>query len=83
MADDKKVASKKVDEKAGFQLDLAKYLSEKDFVYGPEPELYTPVAGFYSYGLVGKAMKNNIENTIRKVFTQNNFFGRGKIRFEL
>jgi len=74
MADDKKVASKKVDEKAGFQLDLAKYLSEKDFVYGPEPELYTPVAGFYSYGLVGKAMKNNIENTIRKVFTQNNFY---------
>ena len=70
MAQDKK----KADEKAGFQLDLAKYLSEKDFVYGPEPELYTPVAGFYSYGLVGKAMKNNIENTIRKVFTQNNFY---------
>ena len=65
---------KKVDEKANFQLDLAKYLSEKDFVYGPEPELYSPVAGFYSYGLVGKAMKNNLENTIRKVFTQNNFY---------
>ena len=61
-------------EKSNFQLELAKYLSEKDFVYGPEPELYTPVAGFYSYGLVGKAMKNNLENTIRKVFTQNNFY---------
>jgi glycyl-tRNA synthetase len=61
-------------QKKEFQLELAKYLSEKDFVYGPEPELYTPVAGFYSYGLVGKAMKNNVENTIRRVFTQNGFY---------
>ena len=55
-------------------MDLAKYLSEKDFVYGPEPELYSPIAGFYSYGLVGKAMKNNLEQTIRTVFTRNGFF---------
>jgi glycyl-tRNA synthetase len=61
-------------EKKDFQTELAKYLAEKDFVYGPEPELYSPVAGFYSYGLVGKAMKNNLENTIRQVFTRNNFF---------
>ena len=60
--------------KKNFQLDLAKYLSEKDFVYGPEPELYGPIAGFYSYGLNGKAMKNNLENVIRKVFTKNGFF---------
>ncbi|MCX6803572.1 MAG: glycine--tRNA ligase, partial [Candidatus Diapherotrites archaeon] len=49
-------------------------LAEKDFVYGPEPELYTPVAGFYSYGLVGKAMKNKLENNIRQVFTENGFY---------
>jgi glycyl-tRNA synthetase len=61
-------------QKKDFQLELAKYLSEKDFVYGPEPELYSPVAGFYSYGLVGKAMKNNLEQTIRNVFTRNNFY---------
>lgn len=61
-------------QKKDFQLELAKYLSEKDFVYGPEPELYSPVAGFYSYGLVGKAMKNKLENTIRMVFTINGFF---------
>ena len=60
--------------KKEFQTELAKYLAEKDFVYGPEPELYTPVAGFYSYGLVGKAMKNKLEETIRKVFTKNGFF---------
>jgi glycyl-tRNA synthetase len=60
--------------KKDFQLELAKYLAEKDFIYGPEPELYSPVAGFYSYGLLGKEMKNNVENAIRKVFVKNNFF---------
>jgi len=62
------------DKKKDFQNELAKYLAEKDFVYGPEPELYTPVAGFYSYGLIGKAMKNKVENVIREVFTQNGFY---------
>ncbi len=61
-------------QKKDFQLELAKYLSEKDFVYGPEPELYGPIAGFYSYGLVGKAMKNKLENSFREVFTKNGFF---------
>jgi glycyl-tRNA synthetase len=61
-------------QKKDFQLQLAKYLAEKDFVYGPEPEMYTPMAGFYSYGLLGKAMKNNVEGSIRKVFTENGFF---------
>ena len=63
-----------VKEKQQFQIELAKYLAEKDFIYGPEPELYNPIAGFYTYGLLGKAMKNNVEGAIRDVFTQNNFF---------
>lgn len=61
-------------QKKDFQLELAKYLAEKDFVYGPEPEMYSPIAGFYSYGLVGKEMKNKLEQTIRNVFTRNNFY---------
>jgi glycyl-tRNA synthetase len=61
-------------EQQKFQIEIAKYLAEKDFIYGPEPELYTPVAGFYSYGLIGKAMKNKVEDTIRGVFTRNGFF---------
>jgi len=65
---------KKSEEKAGFQLELGKYLAEKDFVYGPEPEIYSPIAGFYSYGLVGKAMKNKLESIIRNVFTRNGFY---------
>lgn len=66
--------SEKLNKMKDFQIDLSKYLAEKDFVYGPEPELYSPVAGFYSYGLLGKEMKNNLENEIRKVFTRNGFF---------
>lgn len=66
--------SDKLKNMKNFQTELAKYLAEKDFVYGPEPELYTPVAGFYTYGLLGKAMKNNVEQIIRNVFTKNNFF---------
>lgn len=62
------------DNKKEFQLELAKYLSEKDFIYGPEPELYGPIAGFYTYGLIGKAMKNKLEEIIRNSFTSNGFF---------
>jgi len=61
-------------DKAKFQEELTNYLADKDFIYGPEPEIYEPLAGFYSYGLLGKAMKNNVEQVIRDVFTKNGFF---------
>ncbi|MBS3061750.1 MAG: glycine--tRNA ligase [Candidatus Diapherotrites archaeon] len=60
--------------KNDFSLELAAYLSEKDFVYGPEPELYGGIAGFYTYGPLGKRLKNNIETVIRKAFNVNGFF---------
>ncbi len=63
-----------MEKKKDFQIELAKYLAEKDFIYGPEPELYGAIAGFYSYGLNGKAMKNKVEAVIRKVFSKNDFF---------
>ncbi|MFA5357571.1 MAG: glycine--tRNA ligase [archaeon] len=62
------------DARKGFQFELATYLADQDFVYGPEPELYTPMAGFYSYGLLGKALKNKVEDKIRKVFVEHGFF---------
>lgn len=62
------------DERKGFQFELATYLADQDFVYGPEPELYTPMAGFYSYGLLGKALKNKVEDKIREVFVGHGFF---------
>lgn len=63
----KNTENKKADE-------LTAFLSEKDFAYGPEPELYGGIAGFYTYGPMGKRLKNNLENAIRKVFNRHGFF---------
>lgn len=53
---------------------ISKYMSDKGFVYGPEPEIYQGVAGFFTYGPLGKLMKNNLENEIRYTFQQENFY---------
>ncbi len=54
--------------------ELSSFLAEKGFVYGPAPEIYGGMTGFYDYGPLGKALKNKVENTIRNVFTKNAFF---------
>lgn len=54
--------------------EISKFMQDKGFVYGPEPEIYGGVAGFYSYGPLGKRLKNNIENAIRKKFELENFW---------
>lgn len=64
---------KKTTENA-FADELTTFLADKDFVYGPEPELYGGIAGFYTYGPLGKRLKNNVENAIRSVFNRENFF---------
>ncbi|MBI4210369.1 MAG: glycine--tRNA ligase [Candidatus Diapherotrites archaeon] len=53
---------------------LTAYLKEKGFVYGPEPEIYGGISGFYSYGPLGKRLKNNIEAVIRKHFNTQGFY---------
>jgi glycyl-tRNA synthetase len=54
---------------------LMQFVAEKGFVYGPSPEIYGGgVAGFYDFGPLGKTLKNNIENTIRRVFARNQLF---------
>lgn len=58
----------------GFKEDLMQFVSEKGFVYGPSPEIYGGVAGFYDFGPLGKTLKNNIENGIRKIFSKYQFF---------
>ncbi len=62
------------EKKPVFSAELAAFLAEKDFAYGPEPELYGGLSGFYSYGTMGKRLKNNLEAVIRRVFNQNGFF---------
>ncbi len=57
-----------------FSETLTNYLKEKGFVYGPEPEIYGGISGFYSYGPLGKRLKNNIESVIRKHFNAQGFY---------
>jgi len=53
---------------------LIAYVQRKSFIWGPEPEIYNGIAGFYTYAPLGKLLKNNVENTIRKTFRDNGFW---------
>jgi len=59
---------------AEFRKALMSFVADRGFVYGPSPEIYGGVAGFYDFGPVGKTLKNNIENAIRKLFNKFQFF---------
>ncbi len=54
--------------------EVSSYLQDKGFIYGPSPEIYGGLAGFFDYGPLGKLVKNNIEKTIRNVFTREGLF---------
>ena len=54
--------------------ELLAYISDKGFIWGPAPEIYEGMAGFYTYGPLGKLLKNNVENSIRKVFVKHDMF---------
>jgi glycyl-tRNA synthetase len=41
-------------------------LKRRGFIWGPSPEIYGGLAGFYSYGPAGMALKNNILNLFRR-----------------
>ena len=48
--------------------DFLSFVSEAGLVWGPEPEIYGGLAGFYTYGPLGKLLKNKVENSVRKIF---------------
>jgi glycyl-tRNA synthetase len=48
----------------------------RGFVWGPSPEIYGGLAGFYSYGPAGMALKNNILNLFR---TELRAYGFGEV----
>jgi glycyl-tRNA synthetase len=54
--------------------ELSSFLQDKGFIYGPSPEIYGGLAGFFDYGPLGKLLKNNVEAAIRKVFSQQGLF---------
>ncbi|MCH7567930.1 MAG: glycine--tRNA ligase [Nanoarchaeota archaeon] len=49
------------------------FIQEGGFIWGPSPEIYGGVAGFYTYGPLGKLLKNKIENSVRRVFNSHGF----------
>ncbi len=50
-------------------------IKKRGFIWGPSPEIYEGgVAGFYDFGTLGKLLKNNLENAVRKVCVRNNFW---------
>lgn len=53
---------------------ITTFAASKGLIYGPEPEIYNGVAGFFTYGPLGKALKNNVENAIRDVFRKYDFW---------
>lgn len=53
---------------------LVGHLVQNGFIWGPEPEIYNGLAGFYTYGPMGKLLKNKLEDVIRDVFRENKFY---------
>lgn len=53
---------------------LASFCQQKGFVFGPEPEIYGGLAGFYTYGPTGTLLKRRVEQVIRQTFQQVHFF---------
>jgi glycyl-tRNA synthetase len=49
------------------------FIQEAGLIWGPEPEIYGGFAGFYTYGPLGKLLKNKVENSIRRVFNSQGF----------
>lgn len=57
-----------------FSEKLDSFLVENGFIWGPEPEIYGGLAGFHTYGPLGKLLKRNIENLIRSELEKEDFF---------
>jgi glycyl-tRNA synthetase len=53
---------------------LSGFLQQQGFVWGPEPEIYGGVAGFYTYGPNGALLKRRVEDRIRAVFAKHSIF---------
>jgi glycyl-tRNA synthetase len=53
---------------------LISFCQQKGFVFGPEPEIYGGLAGFYTYGPTGTLLKRRVEQVIRNTFQQAHFF---------
>lgn len=60
-------------EKTTEEKDFTSFIQESGLIWGPDPEIYQPLAGFYTYGPIGKLLKNKVENSVRNTFTTHGF----------
>ncbi len=51
--------------------EFGSFLKDAGLIWGPSPEIYGGFAGFYTYGPLGKLLKNKVENSLRKTFNEN------------
>lgn len=51
--------------------DFVSFVQDAGFIWGPSPEIYGGLAGFYTYGPLGKLLKNKVENSVREIFNAN------------
>jgi glycyl-tRNA synthetase len=51
--------------------EFTSFMNEFGLIWGPEPEIYGGLAGFYTYGPLGKLLKNKVENSVRQIFNSN------------
>lgn len=63
MESKKKIVSK--------EKEFTSFVQEQGLIWGPEPEIYGGFSGFYTYGPLGKLLKNKVENSIRHIFNSN------------
>ena len=47
------------------------FIQEQGLIWGPSPEIYGGMAGFYTYGPIGKLLKNKVEESVRRIFNAN------------
>ena len=75
---DKEEKKEKVEEKIEMSIsreekDFVSFVQGAGLIWGPSPEIYGGLAGFYTYGPLGKLLKNKVENSVRKIFNANGF----------
>ena len=69
MAEEKN--TKKQNSKPQEKSKFSSFIIDSGLIWGPEPEIYGGLAGFYTYGPLGKLLKNKVENSVRKIFNSN------------
>ena len=61
-------------EREQFLKEFTSFLQDRGFIWGPSPEIYGGLAGFYTYGPMGKLLKNKVENNVRMLFQSFDFW---------